>query len=82
MYSSAAGLLVLSYLNLSKGKVSHMLLYWVHCNTQCSSLGSLVFTHLGGIEGIMWLTDIIINLYYYYSLLPFQHYKHDAEMYT
>ena len=25
-------------------------LYWVHCNTQCFSAGSLVFMHLGGMK--------------------------------
>ena len=29
----------------------------LHHNTQCSSSGSLVFAHLGGIKVIMWLID-------------------------
>ena len=29
--------------------VYYYYLYWMHCDTQHSSLGSLVFAHLGGI---------------------------------
>ena len=55
MYGSA-GLLALFYLGLSRGIVSHIhficSLYKVHSNTQCLSLGSLVFAHLGSIKVI------------------------------
>ena len=60
MYGSA-GLLVLFYLGLSTGIVSHICficsLYKVHHDTQHLSSGSLVFTHLGSIKIIMWLID-------------------------
>ena len=29
----------------------------MHCDTHCSSSGSLVFAHLGDIKVIMWLID-------------------------
>ena len=44
-------------------------------DTQCSSLGSFIFAYLGGIEGIMSLTDTIITLCYYYTILPLQYHK-------
>ena len=46
MYGSA-GLLALFYLGLSRGVMSHIYificgLYKIHCDTQCSSLGSFI----------------------------------------
>ena len=36
----------------------------MHCDTQCSSSGSLVFAHLGSIS-ISRLVDTFINIYYF-----------------
>ena len=46
--------LVLFYLGLSRGILLHIYLTYsqVHCDTQCLSLGSLVFAQLGGIKVI------------------------------
>ena len=55
--------------------VYYYFLYWVHCNTQCSSLGSLVFTHWGSTRRITWLIDTIINFYYYYVFPPLQYHN-------
>ena len=46
----SAGLSVLYYLScLGVQPHIYYLHYWVHCNTQCLSLGSLVFALLGSI---------------------------------
>ena len=37
----------------------------VHHNTQCSSLGSLVFAHIGGIGEADMQLNIYITLYYH-----------------
>ena len=52
--------------------VAYMILIWMHCDTQCSSLGSLVFTHLGSIQEIK-MQLMYITIYYYYIFLLLQY---------
>ena len=74
MYGSA-GILALFYLGLSRGIVSQIyFICYLHCDTQCSSLGSLVFAHLGSIKIIMQLIDTNIPLSYNYNILPLLQY--------
>ena len=44
----------------------------MHHDTQCSSSGSLVFAHLGGIQEIK-MQLLYITIYYYYILLLLQY---------
>ena len=47
----------------------------MHCDTQFSSLGSLVFTHLGGMREKTMQCYMYITLYYNYISLLLQHHK-------
>ena len=47
----------------------------VHHDTQCSSSGSLVFAHLGGIREKNMQLNMYITLYYSYISLLLQYHK-------
>ena len=47
----------------------------MHCNTQCSSSGSLVFTHLGCMREKTMQLYMYMTLYYNYISLLLQYHK-------